>query len=337
MDLAFTDQSKKQKGPSKKWTEQEVEEELKKFDAKIEEQKELAGDVEVRDAILDKALFLKDEAKDYPEAEIIFRDAYAKSGGASKKMEILFEIMLMNIEKFDIDALKKDVSQCKILVDDGADWDKKNKLKIFEGVYCMLIRDLDRAAELFLSSIATFTCIELMSYRDFVFYAVVTAMVTQDRKTIRKEVVHSPDILAVIRDIPFLRQYLESFYNCDYKSFFEAFVEIIDAIKADHYLSTHANFFIKEMRLVAYRQYLESFKSVTIENMARSFGVQADFIDKELSNFIYIGKINCKIDKVSGVIETNRPNRKAELFGNTIKQGDTLLNRVQKLARALDI
>lgn len=126
--------------------------------------------------------------------------------------------------------------------------------------------------------------------------------------------VHSPDILAVIRDIPFLRQYLESLYNCDYKTFFECFVEIIDMIKADKYLQTHANYFIKEMRLVAYRQYLESFKSVTIENMARSFGVSADFIDKELSNFIYIGKINCKIDKVSGVIETNRPNKKAELF-----------------------
>lgn len=119
------------------------------------------------------------------------------------------------------------------MVDEGADWDKKNKLKIFEGVYCMLIRDLNRAAELFMSSIATFTCVELMSYRDFVFYTVVTAMVTQNRKTIRKEVVHSPDILAVIRDIPFLRQYLESFYNCDYKSFFEAFIEIIEAIKAD--------------------------------------------------------------------------------------------------------
>ena len=84
-------------------------------------------------------------------------------------------------------------------------------------------------------------------------------------------------------------------------------------------MSTHANFFIKEMRLVAYRQYLESFKSVTIDNMAKSFGVNADFIDRELSNFIYIGRINCKIDKVSGVIETNRPNRKAELFQNTIK------------------
>ena len=73
-------------------------------------------------------------------------------------------------------------------------------------------------------------CLELMDYKDFVFYTVVTAMVTQERKVIRKEVVHSPDILAVIRDVPFLRQYLESFYNCDYKTFFEAFIEIIVAI-----------------------------------------------------------------------------------------------------------
>jgi 26S proteasome regulatory subunit N7 len=100
----------------------------------------------------------------------------------------------------------------------------------------MLIRDLKTAANLFMSSIATFTCVELMTYKDFVFYTVVTAMVTQDRKTIRKEVVHSPDILAVIRDIPYLRQYMESFYNCEYKAFFESFVEIIDAIKADKYL-----------------------------------------------------------------------------------------------------
>ena len=40
MDLAFTDQSKKQKGPSKEWTEKEIEEELKKFDDKIQEAKD---------------------------------------------------------------------------------------------------------------------------------------------------------------------------------------------------------------------------------------------------------------------------------------------------------
>ena len=48
--------------------------------------------------------------------------------------------------------------------------------------------------------------------------------------------------------------------------------------------------------------------------MANAFGVSGDFIDRELSTFIYNGKITCKIDKVSGVIESNRPNKKAELF-----------------------
>jgi hypothetical protein len=37
MDLAFTDASGKKRGPTKQWTEREIEEELKKFDAKIEE------------------------------------------------------------------------------------------------------------------------------------------------------------------------------------------------------------------------------------------------------------------------------------------------------------
>lgn len=236
------------------------------------------------------------------------------TGGASRKMEILFEILLMNIEKDHLPSITKDIAECKKLVEDGADWDKKNKLKIFEGVYCMMIREFKKASDLFVSSIATFTCVELMSFKDFVFYTVVLALLTQDRKTIKKDIVHCPDILAVNRDIPFLKQFSESFYNCEYKLFFQAFVEICEQVKADKYLKDHAQYFTKEMRLVAYKQYLESFKSVTIENMANAFGVSTDFIDRELSNFIYNGKLNCKIDKVSGVIESNRPNKKAELF-----------------------
>jgi 26S proteasome regulatory subunit N7 len=291
----------------------------------------------VRDATVDKAQFLKDEAQDYPEAEKIFREAYALSGGPSRKMEVLFEVLLMNFEKFDMDALKKDIATCLQLVEEGADWDKKNKLKVFEGVYCMLVRDFKKAADLLLSCVASFTCVEMMEYKSFVFYAVTMAMVTQDRKVIKKQVIHSSDVLSVIRDIPHLKQYVESFYNCEYKLFFEAFAEILAAIEQDQYLKEHTSYYAKEMRLVAYRQYLESFKSVTIDNMARAFGVSIEFLDQELSNFIYNGKINCKIDKVSGVIESNRPNRKQELFNETVRQGDVLLNRVQKLARAMDI
>ena len=286
---------------------------------------------------MDKAEFYCFELKDHVKAEETFREAYKLTGGASKKMEILFEILLMNIEKEDIENMKKDIDDCHKLIEDGADWDKKNKLKIFEGVYCMMIRDFKKASDLFVSSIATFTAVEVMDFKDFVFYATVLGLLTQDRKRIKKDIIHSPDILAVNRDIPHLKTFSESFYNCDYRTFFRSYIEICTQVSKDRFLGPHSQYYTKEMRLVSYKQYLESFKSVTIDNMASAFGVSADFIDRELSTFIYNGKLNCKIDKVSGVIESNRPNKRAELFQNTVRKGDALLNRVQKLARGLEI
>ena len=310
MEFNFGGEIKNKKKSTKNWDDRSKKAELAKFDAKIQEAKDREGDQEIRDATFDKAQFMKDEIKDYIEAEKIYRECYELSGGPSRKMEVLFEILLMNLEKFDMEAVKKDVDTCIKHVTDGADWDKKNKFKVFHGVYCMLIRDFKQAADLLLSCVASFTCVELMDYTQFVFYAVVMGMMTQDRKTIKKQIIHSSDVLSVIRDVPALKQFVESFYNCEYQSFFAAFVDILDQISNDQYLKEHVSYYGKQMRLVAYRQYLESFKSVTIENMAKAFGVTVPFLDGELSNFIYNGKINCKIDKVTGVIESNRPNRK---------------------------
>lgn len=321
----------------KKWTVKEIEKELKRHEDIIKEAIEIKGDIDVRDAMYDKAVFLKDVAKYEEDAEKVFRETYEKSGGPSKKMEILFHILQMTIHSLSIAKIKKDIETCKKLVIEGADWEKKNKLKVYEGVYCMIIRDFKKAAELFLDSVSTFTCSELLEYKDFVFYTVCTAMVSLDRKTIRKNVINSPDILAVIRDVDHLKTFSDSFYNFDYKVFFEAFIEIAEKIKEDKFLSQHSNYFIKEMRLVAYKQFLASYKSVTIENMAQNFGVGPEFLDKELSHFISIGKIKCKIDKVEGVIESNIPDKTIEQYNLMLKKGDFLLDRIQKLGRALDI
>ena len=67
---------------------------------------------------------------------------------------------------------------------------------------------------------------------------------------------------------------------------------------------------LRQVRVVAYSQFLESYKSVTLESMALSFGVGAPFLDAELSAFIAAGRLNCKVDKVAGVVETNRPDAK---------------------------
>jgi 26S proteasome regulatory subunit N7 len=92
-----------------------------------------------------------------------------------------------------------------------------------------------------------------------------------------------------------------------------------------------------QVRVVAYTQFLESYKSVTLQSMATAFGMSPEFLDTELSRFISSGRLNCKIDKVSGIIETNRPDAKNALYQKTIKTGDLLLNRLQKLSKVIDL
>lgn len=79
-----------------------------------------------------------------------------------------------------------------------------------------------------------------------------------------------------------------------------------DQIQADMYLYPHFRNYLREVRVVAYSQFLESYKSVTMKSMAAAFNVGVEFLDKEISEFIVAGRLHAKIDKVAGVVETNR-------------------------------
>ena len=47
--------------------------------------------------------------------------------------------------------------QAKDLSSKGADWERKNRLKVYEALFALATRDFATAARLFLDSIATFT------------------------------------------------------------------------------------------------------------------------------------------------------------------------------------
>ena len=74
------------------------------------------------------------------------------------------------------------------LIDEGGDWDRRNRLKVYRGVYCMSIRDFKLAANLFLDTVATFTSYELMDYRQFVSYTVLCSMIALERPKLREKV-----------------------------------------------------------------------------------------------------------------------------------------------------
>ncbi len=46
------------------------------------------------------------------------------------------------------------------------------------------------------------------------------------------------------------------------------------------YTSPHVRILIRELRVLVYAQFLESYKSVRLQSMAQAFGVSVDFIDK---------------------------------------------------------
>jgi 26S proteasome regulatory subunit N7 len=70
--------------------------------------------------------------------------------------------------------------------------------------------------------------------------------------------------------------------------------------------------------------------------MSKCFGVSKTFIDRELHSFIASGSLSCRIDAVNGIIEINHPDNKNFLYKTLIREADILLNRTQKLARAIN-
>jgi PCI domain len=67
---------------------------------------------------------------------------------------------------------------------------------------------------------------------------------------------------------------------------------------SDRYFAQHAQYLVKELRILAYTQFLDAYKSVVLSSMAAVFGVTVPFMDAELSRFIAAGRLNAQIDKV---------------------------------------
>lgn len=316
--------------------ERKNQEDLEGLEAKVKDAEESLGESDVREGQLAIARFHK-RVGDRERAKQAYEKTAEKTVATGQKMDLAFEKLQLALFAEDWMEVQEELHRAKVLFEQGGDWERKNRLKVYEALYLMATRDFDGAAKLFLDSIATFTCTELFTYRTFVFYTTIVSAVALERPRLKKEVIDSPEVLSVIGDIPHLSDFVNSLHDCRYDKFMEAFIPVADMVRTDRYLNPHLRYFMREVRLVAYTQFLSSYKSVTLASMASHFGVSAEFLDREVSDFVATGRLNCKIDKVAGVIETNRPDAKNGMYRDVIKQGDHLLNQIQKLSRISDI
>jgi 26S proteasome regulatory subunit N7 len=83
-----------------------------------------------------------------------------------------------------------------------------------------------------------------------------------------------------------LANLVNSLYNGNYRSFFVALAAVEDQfLNQDRYLFEHRAWFVREMRLRAYQQLLQSYRVVGLTSMANDFGVTVDYLDRYVAFF----------------------------------------------------
>ncbi|PHH62507.1 hypothetical protein CDD81_7080 [Ophiocordyceps australis] len=367
------------------------------FQKEEEEAVEQAGDTEIMAAKGKRAEFWA-RVGDKDKAIASYEDVFEKTGILGTKIDLVLAIIRMALFYGDRALVKKHVERAKTLVDSGGDWDRRNRLKAYEGLHLLTVRSYNLAAPLLLDSLSTFTSYELCSYSNLVVYAVLAGSVSLRRVDFKSKVVDAPEIKAIMGDgedkllalsgalsagpgvddepssssqvssqtpaaavkpavnltiigssteqpeaemsIDFspLALLVSSLYNGNYQAFFKALADVEEQfLNQDRCLHEHKSWFIREMRLAAYQQLLQSYRVVGLESMANDFGVTVDFLDRDLARFIAAGRIPCTIDRVSGkgVIETNRPDDKNKQYQDVVRQGDQLITKLQKYGQAV--
>lgn len=303
-------------------------ENLKKYESEEE-------DLEIYDVCVEIIKYYLKELN-FNKAEEYITKALSKAIGVNKKIEINLFLLQIYLKSKDITKCEEVVIKCRDLVKEGADWEKKNKFKTYEGLYFILIRDIKNASLRLTDSISTFDSEEIISYKELIFYAVFTSFISQNRSFIKKNIIDNSECLSVLIDIKPLYELLSQFFKCNYYNIFSNYILLFDMVKSDFYLKDHYKYLIKNSKVIIFRQYLEAFKTVTLDNMAEAFRFSKEFLDKELSELISSGLLNCKIDKISGIIESTNIDNKNKRYNNIIKTGDNILSRLQKLSKYIE-
>jgi 26S proteasome regulatory subunit N7 len=213
--------------------------ELKAIDDKLEDAEENLGDTEVLDALFSKCKYFtrigdKDGALASYATILTKADMKSEEKGnvklsTSQRIQIALNKLRLGMFHSDSELVKQELPKAKQLVELGGDWDRRNRLQVYEGVAMMTQRDFKGACELFSKSVATFTCTELMTFEQLVLYTVVTGILSLSRVELQEKVVECAEVRSTAGNIPFLNDLMNGIYECRYKAFFQAIGRLLRA------------------------------------------------------------------------------------------------------------
>eukprot|EP01065_Artemidia_motanka_P030891 TRINITY_DN37051_c0_g1_i1.p1 TRINITY_DN37051_c0_g1~~TRINITY_DN37051_c0_g1_i1.p1 ORF type:complete len:407 (+),score=181.44 TRINITY_DN37051_c0_g1_i1:75-1295(+) len=316
--------------------QQRTEKKLAELDEQRKEAEEQGGDEEVRGVVMQKCDIYA-RVGDKESTVKANREAIGIGKvGLGPKLDFEFQRIRLGLAFNDNDLIQEGLDASHELLKTEGDWERRNRLKVYEGVFLVSKRQFKKGADLLLDALCAFSAPELVSYKDFIFYTVVVAMVVLDRTALHKKILTSSEVLQMWPELPNLKRLVHSLYDCKYIEFFPALGAVCEEMLGRVVTAPHVNYFYREMRLIAFKQFLQSYRSVTLQSMAEAFAIPIESLDNQLCIFIASGRLTAKIDKVSGSVETAQTDSRSYQFHKLLSEGDMLLNRIQRLARVAE-
>lgn len=163
------------------------EEALAAMDEALTRLEESEGEMEVNAVRRQRAAYLArigDKARAL-EAHTL---AVEKAAGLGSRLDLTLSQIRIGLFHGDASVTTDGIARAKELVEEGGDWDRRNRLKVYEGLHLLSVRQFKAGGELFLDALSTFTATELIDYKDFVTLTVLSNVLSLGRRDIKKKV-----------------------------------------------------------------------------------------------------------------------------------------------------
>lgn len=271
----------------------------------------------------------------------VYKDALELTQNTGSKIDIY--LTLTRIEFFfnNYRMVSKYLGLAHALIEKNGDWERQNTYKKYNGIYLMATKRFSESVNFLIDSLTSFTYTDICSYEHLVHYSILCGVLFLNRVDLKKKIINSSEINSIHSTCPELNPIVNltrSLYVCDYSKIFVYLLDIHENfLTKNKYLHAHANCLFRMLRAKTYSQLLESYKSLTLKSMVQIFNINESLLEDDLCSFISKKKLNCTIDKVNGLVETKRLDNKNEQYQSLIKQGDGLLNKLQKYCAAVKL
>merc|ERR1712150_192601 len=181
---------------------------------KVNEAMASAGDMEVFNSRWDVAEFaFKSLSKDKA------LEAYGKileltKLSSGKKLDVLMASSRVACFYGDWKKNVEILGKISNLSSNTTDWDRRNRLMIYNAISMLFSRDFWSASSLLLEGISTFSCIEMCPYEDFLAYTILFNTLHLSRTELKARIIDTSEIHTLSHVNPKISKIVYSLYDC---------------------------------------------------------------------------------------------------------------------------